>query len=104
MPGGQTPAATQSPPLSVPASRSRSPRYGPAVRGGRKATYIEVVMKPILSIPLVLALVGAGPAAGQDHAHTSPAGEKLGTVHFATSCTPAAQPAFDRAVSLLHSF
>ena len=61
-------------------------------------------MKPILSIPLVLALVGAAPAAGQDHAHPSPAGEKLGTVHFATSCTPAAQPAFDRAVSLLHSF
>jgi hypothetical protein len=43
------------------------------------------------------------PEAGQDHAHPA-AGEKLGTVRFATSCTPAAQPAFDRAVSLLHSF
>jgi hypothetical protein len=61
-------------------------------------------MKPILSIPLVLALVGASPAAPQDHVHPSPAGERLGTVHFATSCTSAAQPAFDRAVSLLHSF
>ena len=61
-------------------------------------------MKPILSLPLVVALAGAAPAFGQDHVHPSPAGEKLGTVHFATSCTAAAQPAFDRAVSLLHSF
>src|SRR2546430_8984228 len=30
--------------------------------------------------------------------------EKLGTVHFATSCNPALQPQFDRAVALLHSF
>jgi hypothetical protein len=29
---------------------------------------------------------------------------KLGTVHFATSCSPAAQPIFNRAVALLHSF
>jgi hypothetical protein len=57
----------------------------------------------MLFLPLVVALVGAAPAARQDHAHP-PAGERLGTVHFATSCTAAAQPAFDRAVSLLHSF
>src|SRR5215471_17495617 len=31
-------------------------------------------------------------------------GEKLGTVHFETSCSAAAQPAFDRAVAMLHSF
>jgi len=30
--------------------------------------------------------------------------KKLGTVHFATSCSPAAQPVFNRAVALLHSF
>ena len=30
--------------------------------------------------------------------------EKLGTVHFATSCNGAAQKEFDRAVALLHSF
>jgi hypothetical protein len=60
-------------------------------------------MKPILPISLVLALMGAAPVVGQDHVHPS-AGEGLGTVHFATSCTAAAQPAFDRAVSLLHSF
>jgi len=39
----------------------------------------------------------------QDHQHaTTP--EKLGTVHFETSCAAAAQPQFDRAMALLHSF
>src|SRR5687767_11032114 len=44
-------------------------------------------------------------AYGQQHAH-SPAdkAEKLGTVHFATSCNPRVAPQFDRAVALLHSF
>lgn len=41
----------------------------------------------------------------QDHAHTQNAStEKLGTVHFATSCSPTVAPQFDRAVALLHSF
>src|SRR5262245_8771257 len=30
--------------------------------------------------------------------------EKLGTVHFQTSCDPAVQPLFERGVALLHSF
>ncbi len=30
--------------------------------------------------------------------------ERLGAVHFATSCSPKAAPVFDRAVALLHSF
>lgn len=30
--------------------------------------------------------------------------EKLGSVHFPTSCSPAVQPQFERAVALLHSF
>src|SRR5260221_9250274 len=30
--------------------------------------------------------------------------EKLGTVHFPTSCLPQAQPLFERAVATLHSF
>src|SRR5579859_7073182 len=38
----------------------------------------------------------------QEHQHGS--GEKLGAVHFATSCNPEAQKEFDRAVALLHSF
>jgi len=41
----------------------------------------------------------------QGHAHPSAGSpEKLGTVHFATSCSPAVAPRFDRAVALLHSF
>jgi tetratricopeptide (TPR) repeat protein len=33
-----------------------------------------------------------------------PAQERLGTVHFGTSCAPAAAPTFDRGIALLHSF
>jgi hypothetical protein len=36
--------------------------------------------------------------------HQDGNGEKLGTVHFATSCNEAAQKEFNRAVALLHSF
>jgi hypothetical protein len=44
-------------------------------------------------------------AYGQEHAHTQNAStEKLGTVHFATTCSPSIAPQFDRAVALLHSF
>ena len=46
-----------------------------------------------------LVLVTAGAAAGQQSA-----GEKLGTVHFPVSCSPAAQAEFIRAVAMLHSF
>jgi hypothetical protein len=40
--------------------------------------------------------------AAQEHAHAAPA-ERLGTVHFETSCR-GVSPQFDRAVALLHSF
>ena len=57
------------------------------------------------SIIATLSLCALGAtASAQVHEHVSTAGEKLGTVHFATSCKPAAQPQFDRAVALLHSF
>src|SRR5262245_26965837 len=61
----------------------------------------EKTMAPLL--PLVFALSAAA-AVPQDHQHTGPASEKLGTVHFANSCSAAAQTSFDRAVALLHSF
>ena len=48
-------------------------------------------------------LVSAAPCSmAQEHEHGS--GEKLGSVTFATSCMPAAQKEFNRAVALLHSF
>ena len=53
----------------------------------------------------VLLTVPASAAHAQEHAHAQGAPtEKLGTVHFATSCSPAVAPQFDRAVALLHSF
>ena len=44
-------------------------------------------------------------ASAQEHVHPEGAPtEKLGTVHFATSCSPGVALQFDRAVALLHSF
>src|SRR5476649_629775 len=51
----------------------------------------------------VVILLFARGASSQEHEHARSA-EKLGTVAFATSCSAAAQPQFNRAVSLLHSF
>ena len=53
-----------------------------------------------LGVLLAVLLVGAGIGAAQ----STPAGEKLGKVHFETSCAPAVTPDFDRAMALLHSF
>jgi tetratricopeptide (TPR) repeat protein len=47
-------------------------------------------------------LAAAWAAAPQQHDHAAP--EKLGKVHFETSCRPDVRAAFDRAVALLHSF
>src|SRR5712692_3294443 len=55
----------------------------------------------------VLTLAGlASAVVAQEHEHASSPGatERLGTVHFATSCRPDAQKRLDRAVALLHSF
>jgi hypothetical protein len=47
-------------------------------------------------------MLGAWGSVGQEHEHGN--GEKLGTVHFATSCNEAAQKEFNQTVALLHSF
>jgi Tfp pilus assembly protein PilF len=53
----------------------------------------------------ILVLATAVPALAQDAAqHQHPAPEKLGKVHFETSCKPEVRASFDRAVALLHSF
>lgn len=54
------------------------------------------------SIIAGLLLTVAASGSAQEHRHGN--SEKLGTVHFATSCSDAAQKEFDRAVALLHSF
>ena len=53
-------------------------------------------------IAAMLLTLGASGSIAQQHQHGS--GEKLGTVHFATSCNAAAQEEFNQAVALLHSF
>ena len=53
-------------------------------------------------IVLVLCLVPAPVLVQQEHQH--PAGERLGTVHFETTCSAPAQKTFDHAMALLHSF
>ncbi|HTJ24372.1 MAG TPA: hypothetical protein VL383_18360, partial [Gemmatimonadaceae bacterium] len=50
--------------------------------------------------PRLLALMSLVVVAGRAHAQA----ERLGTVHFPTSCNAAVSPRFDRAVALLHSF
>jgi len=55
----------------------------------------------LLHLPFLLALAVHGPAQAQDtDSQTGP----LGKVSFATSCDPKVQPAFERAVAMLHSF
>ena len=52
-----------------------------------------------------IAALSVSLVAQEPHDHTgSVPPEKLGTVHFVTSCSAAAQASFDRAVALLHSF
>jgi hypothetical protein len=60
----------------------------------------EVTRVNLLAI--VVLILGASRSMAQEHQHG--AAEKLGAVHFATSCNEAAQKEFDRAVALLHSF
>lgn len=52
---------------------------------------------------LVVVLLAA-PALAQGPEHEHPVPEKLGHVHFETSCSPDVTDAFDRAIALLHSF
>jgi len=53
----------------------------------------------------MLSLIFAGtPAFADESHHSHPPPEKLGSVTFATTCSKAAQPKFERGVALLHSF
>jgi len=88
-PSGSTPGAW----------RSASTRTNE--RTGRRAHPEEedhVMNARLLVIALTMLLLARGPVAS---AH---GGERLGSVHFPTSCAPAVQGDFERAVALLHSF
>src|SRR5688572_26686421 len=58
---------------------------------------------PLLATVLMTCLA-VTPALAQQHEHGAQPAERLGKVHFQTSCSAEVQPAFDRAVALLHSF
>jgi len=59
-------------------------------------------MRPfIVLFSMVLGSLSSGVFA---QPHEPASGEKLGTVHFSTSCNSAVEPEFNRAVALMHSF
>ena len=58
-------------------------------------------MRPIV---LTLLIGAVQVASAQEHAHPAGSADKLGNVSFSVSCSPAAQPKFERAVAMLHSF
>jgi len=60
-------------------------------------------LSTFLTSVAVVVLMFARGANAQEHDHAL-ASEKLGTVAFATSCSAGAQPHFNHAVALLHSF
>src|SRR5215470_3119247 len=63
----------------------------------------EDLMKTLLVAVLVSGSIVVN-ATPDEPAHSHPVPEKLGTVHFTTSCGAAVQGEFDRAMALLHSF
>jgi hypothetical protein len=59
----------------------------------------------VLAAAAAILIFPVSVAYSQAHAHPQgTSAERLGTVHFATSCSPSVAPQFDRAVTLLHSF
>lgn len=59
-------------------------------------------MSAVRLIAAALSILAASRSAAQEHQHGT--SEKLGAVHFATSCNGVAQKDIDHAVALLHSF
>jgi hypothetical protein len=53
---------------------------------------------------LAAVILTVAAARGMAQEHRDGNGEKLGAVHFATSCDEVAQMEFNRAIALLHSF
>ncbi len=57
-----------------------------------------------LTSPVAIAVVALFVPISAQQSHEHGGAEKLGTVRFSNSCTAEAQPAFGRAMALLHSF
>jgi hypothetical protein len=71
-----------------------------------QSLYPKVSAMTLSRAVLTAAVFAATPALAHDDPQQQGgvAPEKLGKVHFATSCDPAVQPTFERGVALLHSF
>src|SRR5438132_323968 len=89
-----------------PRGQERTMRAAPATISGRIRQEVPMPSHRVSLGPVLLALaLAAAPAAADDQdQHHHPRPEKLGTVTFPTSCAPAVQARFVRAVALLHSF
>jgi hypothetical protein len=61
------------------------------------------MIKRVAATVLAISFAGSVHASDDEH-HSHPAPEKLGSVNFPTSCASTVQPAFERALALLHSF
>ncbi len=61
-------------------------------------------MKQTASFAWAALIAGTALVSAQETHHDHPAPEKLGLVHFQTSCAPQARAGFARGVALLHSF
>src|SRR4029077_3485725 len=68
---------------------------------GRDHGRATMLRARILGACVLMLAAGGTIVAGHQHAA---AGGNVGTGHLMTSCNPAAQKQFDRAVALLHSF
>jgi len=79
--------------------RSESPTVPGAAYNTRGWRSEVVRVKAIAAMLLILFTSGS-----RAQKHQQGNGEKLGTVHFATSCNEVAQKELNRAVALLHSF
>ncbi len=71
----------------------------------RKEEEMDALNRHLIRLVALSTMLG-GFAVVNAHEAGEPAerAEKLGTVHFPTSCLPQAQPLFERAVATLHSF
>src|SRR6185436_3688533 len=58
----------------------------------------------LVALTIACCLAALPGAAQESHEHQHPEAEVLGHVHFPITCKPEVQPAFDRAMALLHSF
>lgn len=60
--------------------------------------------RPGTVVYAVILALSAGRLTAQAHVMPQGSSDRLGSVHFATSCAPSTAPEFDHAIALLHSF